>query len=172
MRANRSMPRASAASTTSSGHSLMVCPGLKSERPKPGRSKPTRRTPSRAAASWPSCASRREPGKPWKYRSGLPAGSPHSAQPSSRPSLSRSVIVSLGGGHRLSPLTLYRCGRVGARATWRECHLTPWTVPPSMLVRPWPLRETQRSLAMAAPRVAHASPGRSVETSGTMGRPR
>jgi hypothetical protein len=49
------------------------------------------RTPLVLAASSPSCPSARDPGKPWKYMRGWPLGSPHSAQPSRRPSLNAIV---------------------------------------------------------------------------------
>src|SRR3990170_2454547 len=75
----RSMPSAAASSVTSSGQSRNVRPGLKSERPCPGRSLLIRRPPCFTAASCPMAASRRDPGKPWKKKTGLPAGSPYSA---------------------------------------------------------------------------------------------
>jgi hypothetical protein len=94
---------------TSSGQSENKRRGLGSERPNPGLSGAMSRTFTAREEASRAMPSRRDAGNPWKKSSGRPDGSPNSAYPRMRPSVSlivwsvNDMCASLGSEMYLEP---------------------------------------------------------------------
>ena len=103
--ANFSIPRASASSVASSAQSRRERPGFGSDRPYPGRSGATSRSPGGNGLPGRRPQERRDPGNPWNRKTGAPSDSPYSAY-ANRLLSDKRMALSIRGG-AMSPASYH-----------------------------------------------------------------